>query len=250
MKASRFEYRFRFLSYILVYVLGFWAPWDVLVPVDPHGPNAHLWGMLAAKLAETGVTQIEAAFQLLLIFGILFSIAGAWLRTWGTAYLGTAVVNDSTMHGDTVVADGPYRYVRNPLYLGIWLHTLALALLMPPSGAVFAIVMIGLVQVRLIGAEDAFLTAKLGDAYTAYKARVRALWPSLRPRMARGGRRAVWGQAVLGEIYFWGVAGSFAVAGWHYNALLLIKCVIVSLGVSLMARGLMGSRKKPVASAE
>ena len=43
-------------------------------------------------------------------------------------------------------------------------------------------------------------------------------------------------QAVLGEIYMWGVAGSFAIAGWRYDAVLLMKCVVVSLGVSLVAR--------------
>jgi protein-S-isoprenylcysteine O-methyltransferase Ste14 len=232
-----------------VYVLGFWAPWDLLAPLDPRGPNAHLWGMLSARLAETGMVRIEAAFELLLSLGIGFAIAAAWLRTWGTAYLGGEVVHDSMMHGDAVVADGPYRYVRNPLYLGILLHTLALALLMPPSGAAFAIVMIGVVQLRLIGAEDAFLTARLRDTYMAYKARVRAVMPSLRPRIARTGIQAGWGKAVLEEIYFWGAAGSFAVAGWHYNALLLIKCVIVSLGVSLVVRGFVGT-KRPVASAE
>ena len=43
----------------------------------------------------------------------------------------------------------------------------------------------------------------------------------------------------------WGVAGSFAVAGWRYNAALLIQCVLVSLGVSLVLRAL-GPRAKLV----
>jgi hypothetical protein len=43
-------------------------------------------------------------------------------------------------------------------------------------------------------------------------------------------------QAAVGEIYMWGVAGSFAVLGWRYNAFLLTKCVVISLGVSLVAR--------------
>ncbi|MEO6802135.1 MAG: isoprenylcysteine carboxylmethyltransferase family protein, partial [Granulicella sp.] len=124
-----------------------------------------------------------------------------------------------------------------PLYLGIWLHTLALALLMPLSGAAFAIVMIAVVELLLIRAEEPFLTAKLGEPYTAYCAKVRAIVPSLTPRIPAAGARARWGQALVGEIYFVGVAGSFAVLGWRYNAFLLMKCVIVAAGVNLVARG-------------
>jgi hypothetical protein len=140
------------------------------------------------------------------------------------------------MRGDGVMADGPYRHVRNPLYLGTFVHTLALALLMPVSGAIFTVVMIGVVQVRLILGEEAFLTEKLGAAYTAYCALVPRLVPSLRARVAPAGVRPRWVQAVVAEIYMWGVAGSFAVAGWRYNAHLLVQCVLVSLGVSIVAR--------------
>ena len=43
-------------------------------------------------------------------------------------------------------------------------------------------------------------------------------------------------QALLGEIYMWGVALTFLVVGWRYDAALLIQGVIVSLGISLIAR--------------
>jgi hypothetical protein len=35
----------------------------------------------------------------------------------------------------------------------------------------------------------------------------------------------------------WGVAASFAVLGWQYNANLLLRGVLVSLGVSLVVKG-------------
>jgi hypothetical protein len=38
------------------------------------------------------------------------------------------------------------------------------------------------------------------------------------------------------EIYMWGVVVSFLVFGWKYNAFLIIQGVVVSLGVSLVAR--------------
>ena len=77
-----------------------------------------------------------------------------------------------------VVADGPYRYMRNPLYLGTMLHTLAVALLMPLSGALFAVVAIAIEQMRLIGGEEAFLEGKLGERYLAYKQAVPRIVPA------------------------------------------------------------------------
>jgi hypothetical protein len=34
----------------------------------------------------------------------------------------------------------------------------------------------------------------------------------------------------------WGMTASFAALGWQYNAMLLIRCVLVWLGVSMVAR--------------
>ncbi len=64
------------------------------------------------------------------------------------------------MHGEVVVAAGPYRRLRNPLYLGTFIHTFALALLMPPTGAIFCIIAVFLFQLRLIAGEEYFLTSK------------------------------------------------------------------------------------------
>jgi protein-S-isoprenylcysteine O-methyltransferase Ste14 len=236
MKASALLFRLRYLLHAVIYALGFMVPWDAVWHVDPTGPNAHTWGFLAAMLSKYGVANIGLSFDLLLGVGILFALLGAGLRTWASGYIGAGVVQDAAMHGDRVVADGPYRRVRNPLYVGTFLHTFALALLMPPSGAIFSIVAIGLVQLLLIAGEEPFLVAKLGASYEAYKAKVPRLLPALTPRVPASGQKGAWPQAFLGEIYFWGVAGSFAVVGWRYNAFLLIKCVVVSLGVSMVAR--------------
>ena len=241
-KASATEYRFRFLLHALIYTLGFAAPWNYAFHLDPTGPNAHLWGTLAVQLSRLGAGDIATAFHALLVIGIAVAIAGAWLRTWGSSYLGANIVQSGAMHtaeaapATGLLQDGPFRHMRNPLYLGTFLHTLALALLMPVSGAVFAIVLIGVLQVRLILAEEAYLGAQLAAPYAAYCALVPRVLPSLRPRIAGTGLRPSWGQAVLGEIYMWGVAGSFAIAGWRYDASLLVKCVIVSLGVSLVTQ--------------
>jgi protein-S-isoprenylcysteine O-methyltransferase Ste14 len=233
LRASNIEFRLRFWIHLAIYVLGFTAPWNYAVNVDG---GRSVWLPAALGIERAGVLSLTGAANALLVAAIVFALAAAWLRTWGTAYLHASVVNDAAMQGGAVVADGPYRHMRNPLYVGTWLHTFALALLMPPSGALFAIVLVSIFQLRLIGGEEAFLEQKQGAAYLAYKARVPRLWPALTPRVAAGGRQPAWGMALLGEIYMWGVVAAFASVGWRYNAMVVTQGVLIALGVSLLAR--------------
>jgi protein-S-isoprenylcysteine O-methyltransferase Ste14 len=236
MKASALEFRLRFWIIVVIYVLGFVAPWDLWLHLDGTGPNTHVWARLAVMLSRGGIMSITAAFNALLIAAIVCAGLGAWLRTWGSAYLTVDVMSDASMRGDCVVADGPYRYVRNPLYLGNWIHTLALALLMPASGAIFTLLLLVGFQMRLILGEEAFLREKLGEPYVAYCEKVPRLLPSLRPQVAASGARPHWMRAALAEIFMWGVTASFAVLGWRYHANLLLQCVLVWLGVSLIVK--------------
>lgn len=238
MGATRFEYRFRFVLHALLYFFGFafyWLP-------DAHESS---WLVLTPQLERTGWFNFSTATITLLVIAILCATAGAFLRTWGASYLGAGVVQSHDMHGDSVLADGPYRRMRNPLYLGTFLHTFALALLMSPWGAIFTIVTIGIFQLRLIFAEEPFLAAKLGQPYIDYCKRVPRILPSLTPRVTASGTQPRWLQGVLGEIYMIGVALSFVVFGWRYNAFLLTKCVIISLGVSFVMRALMPRIQDP-----
>jgi protein-S-isoprenylcysteine O-methyltransferase Ste14 len=241
MKASTFEFRFRFFILAVIYLLGFIAPWNYWLHLD----SIRTWQILAAWPARSGWISFSNATIVVLLFGIVCALTGAFLRTWGTAYLGPSIVHDNAMHGEGVVAAGPYRYVRNPLYLGTFIHTLALALLMPPSGAIFCILAIGIFQLRLIAAEESFLTTKLGEPYLAYCAKVPRLLPALTPRVPTSTSEPKWPLAFLGEIYMWGVVVSFAILGWRYNSILIIKGVLVSLGISLIVRAFLPKHQLP-----
>ena len=240
MRASALEFRLRYLVHGVIYALGFTAPWNYLLNqgagTAEFWSGKAIWLPAALEIERAGWLSLTGASNLLLAFGVFFALAGAGLRTWGAAYLTSSVVQDAGMHGEAVVADGPYRHLRNPLYLGTMLHTLALSLLMPASGAVFAIIAIAIEQFRLIGGEEAFLAGKLGQSYLDYKTKVPSLLPSLRAKVPASGRRPAWGMAVLGELYFWGVAVAFGSVGMRYNALLVTQGVVIALGVSLVAR--------------
>jgi protein-S-isoprenylcysteine O-methyltransferase Ste14 len=232
MKATAFEFRLRFLFGVIIYLLGFIAPWNNLLHLD----SIRTWQFLAAWPARSGWIGFSAATIAVLVAGIFCAFAGAFLRTWGSAYLDPSIVQAGAMHGDSVVAAGPYRHLRNPLYLGTFFHTFALALLMPPSGAIFCVVAIAFIQIRLITGEESFLTDKLGAPYIAYCAKVSRLFPSLTARVPASNAQPTWLTAFISEIYMWGVFISFAVLGWRYNSFLIIKGVLISLGVSLIVR--------------
>jgi protein-S-isoprenylcysteine O-methyltransferase Ste14 len=238
MQATRFEYRFRFAIHAMLYILGFTAPWLFLHSLAgvPGFTTSSTWLVLSSALARQGWLAFDAATITLLVIALVLTGLGAWLRVWGSAYVGSSVVKSPTMHGEIMFADGPYRRTRNPLYLGTLLHTLGVTILMPPSGALFAVVLLWIFQVRLALAEEPFLAARFGQPYLDYKAAVPRFLPSPRPQIAAVGAKPHWLQAMLGEIYFLAVFVVLATFGWSFNAQPLRQGVIISVGLALVVR--------------
>lgn len=233
MKATRFEFRFRILIAILLYTVGFWAPWTRYGAV---APDTTAWLAVSAWVARLGWLPLNQTALLVTWLAIVLVFAGTALRIWGTSYLGSAVVHSSAMQAGQVVAAGPYRFVRNPLYLGTWCFSLGVSILMPPSGAVVFLLATFVFYFRLILGEEAYLEAQLGEPYANYRRSVPRLVPSVRPRVSASGLCAQWGQGVLGEIFPLAFAICLAVLAWNYDAHLLLKCVLVCFGLSLITR--------------
>lgn len=234
MKATHLEFRLRVLIAILLYVIGFWAPWTRYGAAA--GPETTAWLMLSTLLARLGWLSLDQATVAITSIAILLVFAGAALRIWGAAYLGSSVVQSGEMHAGRVVASGPYRFVRNPLYLGTGLFSLGLSILMPPSGAAVFLLATFVFYFRLILGEESFLAAQLGDSYREYCVRVPRIVPSLAPRIGASNLRPQWTQAVLGEVFTFAFACCLAVLAWNYDAHLLIRCLLVCFGLSLVAR--------------
>jgi len=73
-----------------------------------------------------------------------------------------------------IVAEGPYRWTRNPMYLGMTLSILGAGLLldrMPVAAA--ALVAAVIVDRWVIPREERYLEARFGDRYLEFKRRVR-----------------------------------------------------------------------------
>ena len=237
MKGTQFEFRFRMLIGILVYVLGFWAPWERYTAASTTPSTA--WLELSSIPARLHWLDLGRSTELVTSLAIFFAFAGAALRVWGTAYLGASTMTSASMRADQVMAAGPYRRVRNPLYLGTWSFSLGVAILMPAQGAIFFLVAIAILYFRLILGEEDFLARQLGAPYLEYKHRVRRLLPSLSPRVPASAVRPLWGVSVLAEIYPVGMTLCLATLAWRYNVPLLIQCVLVCFGLSLIVRALL-----------
>jgi protein-S-isoprenylcysteine O-methyltransferase Ste14 len=111
----------------------------------------------------------------------------AWLwRAAGTAFLRREVVFSADALQDRLVVAGPFRYVRNPLYLGNLFLAIGVGLYAPPLG--FGIIVVGnVVLVALLAREEAGqMAARYGATYEAYRRAVPAFVPRLRPASVPG----------------------------------------------------------------
>jgi len=73
-----------------------------------------------------------------------------------------------------LVIAGPYRYTRNPMYVGLALLTAALALFLNTWWPILLLVpTLAIVQRWVIGAEERYLHRLFGDQYDAYVRHVR-----------------------------------------------------------------------------
>jgi len=241
MQASKLEFRLRMWIMIAIVFVGFWAPWSSAVGLR-RGES--LLGWLAAEISRTtGLLPFSQAAPWLIVAGAVAAALGAWLRVWGAAYLGYGTVHHGQMQAHTMMADGPYRFVRNPLYLGGWFMMLAVSLLMPAAGAPVAMVLMTLFFLRLILAEEVFLAGELGEPYRDYLKDVPRLFPRLRGSLPAAGNKPIWLTAVITEVNPIGIFFAFAFLSWNYDVQLMLKGILVSFGLSLILRALFLNRK-------
>ena len=134
---------------------------------------------------------IRAAFA----FAALLVVLAALIRTWAAAYLRSSVVHDGQLHTDALVASGPYRYVRNPLYIGGLLLSVGMGMVASRTGAIVIIGGALAITLALIDAEERHLTAAQGESYAAYRRSVPRLVPSLTPRLPAANLAPRWTHA-------------------------------------------------------
>jgi protein-S-isoprenylcysteine O-methyltransferase Ste14 len=177
-----------------------------LYTFDPENATALLANWLGAKW------HADADMIARLLFGLaaLVLAAAAMTRTWASSYLNAGVVYASEVKSASLVAGGPYRRVRNPLYFANVLMAVAMGTMMSRSGFVLTVAAMIVFCYRLIFREEAELLAGQGTGYAAYTKAVQRLWPALLPRVPDDGRKPAWSEGFRAEAWYWGFAAALA----------------------------------------
>lgn len=129
----------------------------LIVALDRYFPIASLipapWHLVGIALATIGV--VLWAWSL-----VLFPLA----RTTSWPF----------RESSALILRGPYRFTRNPIYLGLALMLLGASVF---TGSLSPLVVVpafmAIIQKLFISAEEEMLAEKFGAQYTAYRARVR-----------------------------------------------------------------------------
>ena len=113
--------------------------------------------------------------------GAALGLAGEAVRLWAVHHIGVISRTRSDRLGP-LVSTGPFSFVRNPLYLG----NIALWVGLAVSARLFWMVplillVLGLEYHAIVRWEEHVLTARLGDSYRAYAARVPRWVPTCAP---------------------------------------------------------------------
>jgi len=206
MKAILLEFRYRWWFIFSIFFVSFFA-----YSID-HVNCAEAITNWSGRQFHFEVTY--NTYRLILGLGTCLLCFAAFLRTWGTAYLQADVMRDQRVRTERLLADGPYRHVRNPLYLGNILMAIAIGLMASRLGFVLLSVGMTVFVVRLLLREESELLHDQGEPYRRYCSAVPRLFPSITARVPAAGNVPHWTQAFRAEIMYWLLAlamASFAV---------------------------------------
>ena len=195
MQATLFEFRNRWWIFFALFSVAFF-----LYAFDHVNFGIALTDWVA-KLR--GVTATDNSYRITFGCGALLLALAALVRTWGTSYLQADVMRDIAVHTEKLVSDGPYRYVRNPLYLGNILMAAGVGVMASRVG--FVVLLVGMIifVLRLLLREEAELLRDQGESYRRYYEAVPRLLPSITPRVPAAGHAPNWGSAFRVELMYW-----------------------------------------------
>ena len=105
----------------------------------------------------------------------IVAIASGLIALWAKRVMKAAGTNvRPDLPALAIVDSGPFAFTRNPLYTSLMLLYTAIGLaLRSPAFLVVLVPLAGVLHFGVVLREERYLDAKFGDAYRAYRARVR-----------------------------------------------------------------------------
>ncbi len=111
------------------------------------------------------------------IAAIVLTAIGILFAVWARIHLGANWSSQPALkEGHELVTSGPYRFVRHPIYTGVILAFIGTALVNNMLWDV-VILLVAIMFVRRVYAEDRLMARQFPDRYPEYKKRTKALIP-------------------------------------------------------------------------
>jgi len=194
--ATEFEYRHRGLIIVIIFVIAYACysldPLNIVYAIVPKNPNFF---------------SQDALVHLVYAASALLAGVAAAVLTWATAYRFSSPSSDK-LQAVVQRSGGPYRYVRNPHYIGYFLLIVALGSFLSRSGFPILIAAETLLFLRLIPQEEKQLERQYGEHFREYSKRVRRLLPSLHPQIVANVESPRWREAFWHHAFQWGLVAT------------------------------------------
>lgn len=149
-------------------------------------------GFLIAGLAGQPAQPAYKSSGHPLLFGsiaLVGALGGYALRVWASSHLEASVVWQQDVRLHELRVSGPYRFTRNPLYLGNLMQAVGIGLM--GAWPVLLLLLVGMLifTLALVSTEERFLSQTSGPAYAEYRSRVPRLIPLPWKMAPEGGHR-------------------------------------------------------------
>lgn len=133
-------------------------------------PQAHLAGLvIGGALGLWWPLGLPLERSLALALGAVLSLAGAAVGAWAVRAAGR--VNIASPTG--LVIGGPYRYSRNPMYVGWTALYIGITLVVESAWPLVFLPAVAVLTHRTVRREERVLAKRFGGDYAAYRERVR-----------------------------------------------------------------------------
>ena len=119
-----------------------------------------------------------------LVAGFCMALCGELFRLWGVSVAGTETRTTGRVGGTHLFIDGPFGYVRNPLYVGNLTIYVGVGVMANALAPYLAVVAFGFFLVQysmIVTKEEEYLRSTFGDEYERYVKEV----PRFIPRFSR-----------------------------------------------------------------
>lgn len=136
--------------------------------------------LLASSRVPIAMLNTPIASRSIALFacGAILTAAGIAFSVWARVHLAGNWSGSVTLKQDhTLVRDGPYRYVRHPIYTGLLMALIGSAIARDEWRGVIAVALAFAALWRKLGLEERWLTEIFGEDYRRYRREVRALIP-------------------------------------------------------------------------